>query len=123
MKDVQERQQLCELVTLTHQLASTFKETLSDFLRVVTPVLFQKIWQSLEEDWDWTGRSWPSHNHTSDVIVMDDVREKEQLQRLYYGLLHAIFANKGGAVMLEIGSEILHPMLSSILQVTHLSPH
>jgi len=110
--------QMGEIVTLGHQLATAFKGSLMDFLRVVLPVLLRRVWLCLEADWDWTGRSRPkpdkaTHPHS---VILDETREKEQLQRLYYGLIYAIFANCDAGLILELDREALQMMLGSIAQ-------
>lgn len=112
---------MIELVTLAHQLATAFKESLSDFLRVAFPVLLQRVWLCVESDWDWTGRTRITRetgkSTNTDGVILDETREKEQLQRLYYGLIYAVFANCNAMLVLDLHPETLQMMLNTVLQV------
>ena len=115
----QEAARLCELVTLTHQLVSTFGQNLIPFLTVVLAIMLRHIWMCLGPDWDWTGRQRMASNERSlagEAIMLDEIREKEELQRLTYGFLYAIFANTDALLFLEM-PEILQFMLSTVHQV------
>jgi len=111
--------QMIEIVTLTHQLATAFKGSLTEFLRVALPVLLRRVWMCLEADWDWTGRTRVRETNKTtnrDGVILDETREKEQLQRLYYGLIYAVFANCDADLILDLDSEVLQMMLGTILQ-------
>ena len=118
-----EAARLCELVTLTHQLVSTFGQKLIPFLTLVLATMLRHIWLCLGPDWDWTGRQRMASSErslTGEPIMLDEMREKEELQRLTYGFLYAIFANTDALLFLEM-PDILQFMLSTIQQVIHRS--
>ena len=113
---------MIELVTLGHQLVTAFKESLTDFLTVVVPELLRRVWNALESDWDWTGRSRTLPFETGKIsstegVVLDETRDKEQLQRLYYGFIYAMFSNCSSQSLLEIPADTIQSMLHTLDQV------
>lgn len=114
LQEGKETSRVMEIVTLLHQLATTYKESLSTFLRVVLPVVFERVWCCLEAHWDWTGRS--SQSLSIEGVMLDEFREKEQLQRLYYGLIYAVFANSPEPFMFDLPAKTLQGMLNTVQQ-------
>eukprot|EP00210_Caulerpa_lentillifera_P004301 g4104.t1 len=111
--------QIVELVTLLHQLVTHFKGEFVPLLELIIPTIFQRVWMCLGADWDWSGsKQWasrePGKSLVGQGVLLDETRDKTNLQRLYYGLICAVFVHESGQVFLKIPSDCLQATLESI---------
>ncbi|KAJ9528951.1 hypothetical protein QJQ45_000515 [Haematococcus lacustris] len=151
----QEAGQLVEVLQLTNQLVVRFKEALSPLMEGLLPVLVARVHGLLDSSWDWSGHMGaPSAGSPGATLqppgppqaqvqgaaagqvagpllgvsvsaCLEEVRERAELQRCYYGLLHAL-AHSGlsGALLRGGSAAVLEPVMEALTRgaATHWEP-
>eukprot|EP00798_Chlamydomonas_sp_ICE-L_P025196 gene25196-10836_t len=95
---------LGEVMSLVNQLILRFKEALMDLLQGLLPVVISRLHSILDASWDWSGSmaappvlpsntasaSAPANSGStaSLAVTLEDAREKGEVQRSYYLMLH-----------------------------------
>ena len=95
---------LIEVIALTNQLVIKFKEGIVSLLQVLLPVLISRILMVIGA-WDWSGRSSlpaAACNSQLSTVTLDETREKTELQKSFYSLIH-VTVNAGlSSILLKI---------------------
>ncbi|KAL3158479.1 hypothetical protein ABBQ38_010711 [Trebouxia sp. C0009 RCD-2024] len=117
-------QDMCDVVALLNQLMLRYKTSLQDLLKEALPVCMSRIHSMLTADWDWTGRTLQPAAATASTADsglaqapsgIEDLREKGELQKAYYGFLHAITSSSLSHVLLQTPSAPLHQALGALV--------
>ncbi|CAD7697822.1 unnamed protein product [Ostreobium quekettii] len=119
----------CDVLALVNQLINRFRGSLSELLLKALPAIQAEVHGKLTPEWDWSGqhaqpaRSGAPANGLSPVL-MEEYRERGELQRMYYGLLHALVHQGPLDVLLQIPQSCLEAMLTALAQgaATHVDP-
>lgn len=121
---------LSDVLSLLNQLILRFKENLQGLLRQVLPKVIQQVHNLLHNGWDWTGRvvqpaRLPADHQDGLVpVAMDEAREKSELQRSYYFLLHAMSQNQLAGTLLQLPQAALESVMVALTRgaATHVDP-
>lgn len=115
---------LCEVLSLSNQLVLKFKEQVAGLLLVLLPVLATRIYQILGSDWDWSGRraaplplssvssigggsgasGGGARSAAANAVAatLEEARERGELQRAFYSLLHVVMHSGLSGTLLKM---------------------
>ncbi|WIA12173.1 hypothetical protein OEZ85_012245 [Tetradesmus obliquus] len=127
---------MTDVLTLLVQLITRFKEALGKLVEVVLPIAVARVHGLLGADWDWSGRlaspaamaaagqQSPQQQQQQVAVTLEDAREKGELQRGYYGLLHCVVHNNLAGSLLQASPQVLDSMLTALAKgaSTHTDP-
>ncbi|KAL0051899.1 hypothetical protein WJX82_004175 [Trebouxia sp. C0006] len=119
-------QDMCDVVALLNQLMLRFKTALQDLLKEALTVCLSRIHSMLTPDWDWSGRTSQPATAAASLSEADnslapassgieDLREKGELQKAFYGFLHAITVSNLSHILLQTPSDTLHRALTALV--------
>ncbi|KAG1677608.1 hypothetical protein FOA52_010389 [Chlamydomonas sp. UWO 241] len=136
---------LTEVLVLTNQLLLKFKDAMLSLLQGLLPLLVAHLHRALGPDWDWTGKlastaaavstvaavaaasggaslTGPSGAGTGGgqagrpVAVLDEGREKGELQLAYYSLLHVVVHTGLSRALLELPPGALDVVINAVVE-------
>jgi exportin-T len=137
---------MVDVLNLLVQLVLRFKEALAGLMEALLPPVAAQVHCLLGADWDWSGQlagpapvtqatansstvSSTSQGQQQDqrlqvAATLEDVREKGELQRAYYSLLHAIAHNNLTQVLMRSNAQVLDMELTAVTRgaATHVDP-
>mmetsp|Transcript_3613 Transcript_3613/g.10405 ORF Transcript_3613/g.10405 Transcript_3613/m.10405 type:complete len:537 (-) Transcript_3613:551-2161(-) len=100
LHDCMDAEDAADVLGLLVQLVCRFKESMLSICDCVLGPLLDVTHNLLTPSWDWSGRSgagtsedFQVNNHTQATGSAEELREKAELQRSYYSVLHAICQN------------------------------
>lgn len=113
-----------EVVSVVNQLMNRFTSTLKELMERVLPVLIEEIHSRLGNEWDWSGHgSVPVRGAANTgleqgaIALIEENREKGDLQRMYYSLLQVTMTSKLEKVFLGLTQEKLEMSLAALVKV------
>ena len=136
---------MVDVLNLLVQLVLRFKEGLAGLMEALLPPLAAQVHCLLGADWDWSGRlaspaaltqvgagsssggssaQQQPEQRLQVAVTLEDAREKGELQRAYYSLLHAIAHNNLTQVLMRSNAQVLDLELTAISRgaATHVDP-
>ncbi|GMH39364.1 hypothetical protein BSKO_07262 [Bryopsis sp. KO-2023] len=116
---------MIEVVAVVNQLTNGFTNSLEELMERVLPVLVAEIHSKLGESWDWSGAlCLPTKGDVQKGALVEESREKGDLQKAYYSLLHVTVSSKLDGVVLKLPEATLKVILSALIEgaSSHMDP-
>lgn len=115
---------IIEAMAVINQLVNRFKSALQDLMEKVLPLLINEIHLILGGNWDWSGSICTPLRVTrndgcknAENSLVEENREKGELQKSYYSLLQVVMSSKLEGVILNLPQDKLELTLAAIVKV------